>query len=86
MGKKTKIVDCKGKNKVWTLSDNTLTAHSVNIGQSDGIHTEITKGLKEGQKIVTEIVVSTDDEETDDAGQSQGLISGPGPKNKNKKK
>ena len=86
VGKKTKIVDCKGKNKIWTLSDNTLTAHSVNIGQSDGIHTEITKGLKEGQKIVTEIVVSTDDEETDDAGQSQGLISGPGPKNKNKKK
>ncbi len=80
---KNKIVDCKGKNKVWTLSGNTLTAHPVSIGQSDGIHTEITKGLKQGQSIVTEIVVNTPD---DDAApeQSQGLISGPGPRGKKK--
>ncbi len=86
VGKNIKIVDCKGKNKVWTLNNNTLTAHSVNIGQSDGVHTEITKGVKKGDKIVTEIVVKTDDAEEEEAEQSQGLISGPGPKNKNKKK
>lgn len=83
VGKDMKIVDCKGKNKVWTLNGNTLTAHSVTIGQSDGINTEITKGLKQGDKIVTEIVVNIPEEE-DAPQQSQGLISGPGPRGKKK--
>lgn len=84
VGKDIKIVDCKGKNKVWTLNGNTLTAHPVTIGQSDGINTEITKGLKQGDKIVTEIVVNVPEEE-DAPQQSQGLISGPGPRGKKKK-
>ena len=83
VGKDMKIVDCKGKNKVWTLNDNTLTAHPVTIGQSDGINTEITKGLKQGDKIVTEIEVNVPEEE-DAPQQSQGLISGPGPRGKKK--
>lgn len=83
VGKDMKIVDCKGKNKVWTLNGNTLTAHPVTIGQSDGIDTEITKGLKQGDKIVTEIVVNVPEEE-DAPQQSQGLISGPGPRGKKK--
>jgi HlyD family secretion protein len=83
VGKDMKIVDCKGKNKVWTLNGNTLTAHPVTIGQSDGINTEITKGLKQGDKIVTEIVVNVPEEE-DPQEQSQGLISGPGPRGKKK--
>ena len=83
VGKDMKIVDCKGKNKVWTLNGNTLTAHPVTIGQSDGINTEITKGLKQGDKIVTEIVVNVPEKE-DAPQQSQGLISGPGPRGKKK--
>ena len=83
VGKDMKIVDCKGKNKVWTLNGNTLTAHPVTIGQSDGINTEITKGLKQGDKIVTEIVMNVPEEE-DAPQQSQGLISGPGPRGKKK--
>lgn len=83
VGKDMKIVDCKGKNKVWTLNGNTLTAHPVTIGQSDGINTEITKGLKQGDKIVTEIVVNVPEEE-DAPQQSQGLLSGPGPRGKKK--
>ena len=83
VGKDMKIVDCKGKNKVWILSDKTLTAHAVTIGQTDGVHTEIIKGIKKGQKIVTEIIVNTPEEE-EDAQQSQGLISGPGPRGKKK--
>ena len=83
VGKDMKIVDCKGKNKVWTLNDKTLTAHVVTIGQTDGVHTEIIKGIKKGQKIVTEIIVNTPEEE-EDAQQSQGLISGPGPRGKKK--
>ena len=84
VGKDMKIVDCKGKNKVWTLNGKTLTAHPVSIGQTDGMHTEITKGLKVGQQIVTEIVVNTPEDDSDDQQQSQGLISGPGPRGKKK--
>lgn len=85
VGKDMKIVDCKGKNKVWTLDGKTLTAHPVSIGQSDGMHTEITKGLKAGQKIVSEIIVNTPDNDGEDEQQrSQGLISGPGPRGKKK--
>ena len=84
VGKDMKIVDCKGKNKVWTLNGKTITAHPVTIGQTDGINTEITKGIKQGQKIVTEIIVNTPEEDEENSQQSQGLISGPGPKGKKK--
>lgn len=84
VGKDMKIVDCKSKNKVWTLDGKTLTAHPVSIGQTDGMHTEITKGLKAGQQIVTEIVVNTPEDDSDDQQQSQGLIGGPGPRGKKK--
>ena len=84
VGKDIKIVDCKGKNKVWTLDGKTLTAHPVSIGQTDGMHTEITKGLKAGQQIVTEIVVNTPDDDSEDQQQSQGLIGGPRPRGKKK--
>ena len=84
VGKDMKIVDCKGKNKVGTLDGKTLTAHPVSIGQTDGMHTEITKGLKAGQQIVTEIVVNTPEDDSTDQQQSQGLISGPGPRGKKK--
>ena len=84
VGKDIKIVDCKGKNKVWTLDGKTLTAHPVSIGQSDGMHTEIIKGLKAGQQIVTEIVVNTPEDDSEDQQQSQGLISGPGLRGKKK--
>lgn len=84
VGKDMKIVDSKGKNKVWTLDGKTLTAHPVSIGQTDGMHTEITKGLKAGQQIVTEIVVNTPEDDSDDQQQSQGLIGGPRPRGKKK--
>lgn len=84
VGKDMKIVDCKGKNKVWTLNGNTLTAHSVNIGQSDAMHTQIISGIKAGQSVITEIVVDASEDEEDSQQQSQGLINGPGPRGKKK--
>ena len=83
VGKDMKIVDCKGKNKVWTLNGNTLTAHAVNIGASDATHTQIISGIKQGQSVVTEIVVASPDDDSDQQ-QTQGLISGPGPRGKKK--
>ncbi|MCF0218193.1 MAG: efflux RND transporter periplasmic adaptor subunit [Muribaculaceae bacterium] len=54
---KRKLVDCEGKNKVWTLTDNsnTVKAIPVKIGMNDGVNTEILSGLKDGQKVITEI-------------------------------
>lgn len=80
-----KIVDCNGKNKVWTLEGNTLKAHAVNIGMTDGIHTEIISGIAEGTVIVTELKVNAD--ETAEAGQQKTESSpfAPGPPRRNKK-
>lgn len=52
--KDCKIVDCKGKNKVWTREGNTFKAHAVQIGMSDGIHTEILSGVSKGLEIITD--------------------------------
>ena len=84
VGKDMKIVDCKGKNKVWALNGNTLTAHAVNIGASDATHTQIVGGINKGQSVITEIIVNNPEEDADESQQSQGLISGPGPRGKKK--
>ena len=64
-----KIVDCNGKNKVWTLEGNTLKAHAVNIGMTDGMHTDILSGIAEGTVSVTGLKVNAS--ETAEAGQQQ---------------
>lgn len=79
-----KIVDCKGKNKVWTLEGNTLKAHSIQVGMSDSNHTEVLSGIKSGTVIVTEIKEITEDE-TADTEQEQSPFA-PGPKKSDKKK
>ena len=80
---KHKIKDCKGKNKVWTLEGNVLTAHSVNVGMSDGTHTQIVSGINEGQSIVVGV---KEDSEDDSSEQTARSPFAPGPPNKNKKK
>ena len=79
-----KIVDCNGNNKVWTLAGNEIKALPVSIGMSDGIHTQIMSGLKEGQEIITEIAVVQ--EEQADAGEQERSPLAPGPRRNNKKK
>ena len=80
-----KIVDCNGKNKVWTLEGNTLKAHAVNIGMTDGMHTEILSGIAEGTVIVTGLKVNAS--ETAEAGQQQTESNpfAPGPPGRKKK-
>lgn len=51
------VKDCKGKNKVWTFSNNVFTAHPVTVGISDGVNTELLGGVKKGTRVVTEIKV-----------------------------
>lgn len=78
-----KIVDCNGKNKVWTLEGNTLKAHAVKIGMTDGIHTEIISGIGEGTEIITELKVVTADDEATASGEKSPFA--PGPPGKKKK-
>lgn len=80
---KMKIADCKGKNKLWTKQGNTLQAHSVQLGMSDGIHTEILSGLAEGTEIVT-TVTELAEEETAAAPQEKSPFA-PGPPSRKKK-
>ena len=55
-----KIKDVTGaKNKVWTLEGNTVVAHSVNIGLSDGSHTQIISGIAQGKQVITGVSVKT---------------------------
>ncbi len=86
---KMKIVDCNGKNKVWTLDGNRIVAHSVNIGMTDGTHTEILSGVSSGTAVITGLNVTTENTEEETADESSSSESSPfqpGPPGKNKKK
>lgn len=81
-----KIIDCKGKNKVWTKEGNVFRAHAVTLGITDGTHTEILSGVTKGTVVVTDVkaqMPATDDQ-TADGGESSPFA--PGPLGKNKKK
>jgi HlyD family secretion protein len=52
------IEDCEGNNKLWTLEGNVFKAHAVTIGTTNGILTEITGGISEGTKVLTEFNIS----------------------------
>ena len=86
---KTKIVDHTGnaKNKVWTIEGNSIVAHKVNIGMTDGTNTQILNGISAGTKVVTglNVIGGEDDNATADAGGEKSPFA-PGPPGKNKKK
>lgn len=80
-----KIVDCKGKNKVWTREGNTFKAHAVQIGMSDGIHTEILSGVSKGLEIITDAKAANenDDEQAENNNENSPFApKGPGQKKK----
>lgn len=80
-----KIVDCKGKNKVWTREGNTFKAHAVQIGMSDGIHTEILSGVSKGLEIITDAKATNvnDDEQAENNSESSPFAP-KGPRQKKK--
>lgn len=61
------IQDVPAPNKVWTLEDGVFKAHKVEVGLTNGITTEITSGLKAGQKVVTEFQIGGGDEPAEGA-------------------
>ena len=79
-----KIVDGGGKSKVWVIEGNTIKSVPVNIGMTDGTHTQILSGVSRGQVIVTGVsAVANEDETTANSGdQSPFGPKGPGQKKK----
>ena len=86
VGKEWKIADCNGKNKLWTIEGNTLKAHAVKTGMTDGSQTEIVSGITKGTTIVSEIKVSSGDEEAAQQDNTERSPFAPGPPNRNRKK
>lgn len=84
---KMKIVDAaNAKNKVWTIEGNSIVAHKVNIGMTDGTNTQIMGGIAEGTKVVTGLNVMGGEEEKPMEAQGESSPFAPGPPGKNKKK
>ena len=84
---KMKIVDvANAKNKVWTIEGNSVVAHKVNIGMTDGTNTQIVGGIAEGTKVVTGLNVMGGEEEKPMEAQGESSPFAPGPPGKNKKK
>lgn len=79
------IQDCQGKNKVWVLEGNTFKAIPVETGITGGQNTEILRGLKAGQKVITEFKMGNMDEE-DEANGGDNNPFMPKRPNKNNKK
>lgn len=79
-----KIVDTEAKNKVWTLeNNNTLKAHAVNIGMTDGTHTQILSGISQGKEVITAIKIASDNQQESTDGQESSPFA-PGPRGRKK--
>lgn len=84
---KMKIVDvANAKNKVWTIEGNSIVAHKVNIGMTDGTNTQIVGGIAEGTKVITGLNVIGGEEEKPMEAQGESSPFAPGPPGKNKRK
>lgn len=79
---KYKIIDCKGKNKVWALDGDRVVAIPVSIGMSDGTHTQILKGIEAGKEIIVNI--RTGEPEAEDNTIKEKSPFAPGPPSKKK--
>lgn len=84
---KMKIVDAANtKNKVWTIEGNSIVAHKVNIGMTDGTNTQIVGGIAEGTKVITGLNVTGGEEKMPMEAQGEKSPFAPGPPGKNKRK
>ena len=84
---KMNIVDvANAKNKVWTIEGNSIVAHKVNIGMTDGTNTQIVGGIAEGTKVITGLNVMGGEEKMPMEAQGEKSPFAPGPPGKNKRK
>jgi HlyD family secretion protein len=80
-----KIEDVEAPQKVWTLEGNTLKAHKVETGTSNGMQTEILAGVKEGTEVLVDFKISGGDA-TEQASQANNpfMPRRPGNNNRNR--
>jgi len=67
---KRKIVDVNAKNKVWTIEGNSIVAHKVETGITDGTHTQVLRGIAARKPVVTDVKVSGGEEDNETSGRS----------------
>ena len=85
LSKGQSIHDVPAPNKVWTLEDGVFKAHKVEVGLTNGITTEITSGLKAGQKVITEFQIGGGDEPAEGAKNNNPFMPKPRSSQKNGK-
>lgn len=78
------ILDCEGATKVWVKEGTTFKAIPVQLGITNGAHTEVLSGVKPGDKLVSEIV--NPDEETPQPSAGNPFMPRPKGKQNDKKK
>lgn len=76
-----KGIDCRGKNKVWTLEGN-IVAHAVTSVRPT-VPTQVLGGIAQGRKVVTAVEVKGPGRTREGADHQ---LFGPGSRNKNKNK
>ena len=79
--KDQKIEDCDGEHKLWTIEGSTFKAHKVEIGTSNGVMTEILKGIDEGTEVLTDLNVTGGDQPQEQQASNPFM---PHPRNNNK--
>ncbi len=79
------ITNVESRTKVWKKEGPELKAIAVETGTTNGTLTEITKGLKEGTKIITEVQNGMPDLAGQEQQQNKNPFM-PGPRNRNNKK
>ena len=79
------IEDCEGKNKVWTKQGSVYKAYAVEVGITNGVLTEITKGLKVGTEILTDFKLNNGDAAESEEQNTNPFMPKPRNKKDNKK-
>lgn len=79
------IEDCEGKNKVWTKQGSVFKAYAVEVGITNGVLTEITKGLKVGTEILTDFKLNNGDATESEEQNTNPFMPKPRNKKDNKK-
>lgn len=81
LGDKYIIKDTEGKDKLWTINGNTLTAHKVTTGITNGSLTEITSGIADNTRVISDIKIDNRDNKF---AESERSPFAPGPPGKKK--
>ena len=90
INKNEKIIDCSGKNKLWTHTGNTFKAYAVRTGITNGVRTEIIEGIPAGTEVITDIKGGFEENVTmspnSETTEKSPFAPGPPDNKKNKKK